>query len=89
MFVFKVNNKQLLKEATLMNNTLKKTVSILVVFALRLFVKYFATEYDSSIHIKIHYYTHFIILKIFSLTNSTHYASLNSYILICLKGEGK
>lgn len=37
-----------------MDNTLKKTASILVVFALRLFVKYFATEYDSSIHIKIH-----------------------------------
>lgn len=34
-----------------MNNTFKKTANILVLFALRLFVKYFVTEYDSSIHI--------------------------------------
>lgn len=52
--MFEVNNKQLLKEVTLMDNDLKKTANIVVVFALRLFVKYFATEYESSIHIKIH-----------------------------------
>lgn len=88
--MFKVNNKQLLKEVTLMDNDLKKTANILVVFALRLFVKYFATEYQSSTQIKNTLtYTFHTFKDIFSLTNSTHYASLNSYILICFKDEGK
>lgn len=88
--MFKVNNKQLLKEVTLMDNDLKKTANILVVFALRLFVKYFATEYESSVHVKnTLMYTFHNFKDIFSLINTTHYASLNSYILICFKDEGK